>query len=405
MAENRCPLCKQTVSEKLLKEITGVWSARKVQEKELKAKELELIKKQKEQQKAFEDEKRKLKLEQAKVIEKRVVAETKKFNEQLSRLEAQKKKIQEQSDKKIATAIRIAVSRDRIKTREELKAQLQESFKRAAAKQNAQQSKQLYHATRTLDSTRKQMSTLQMQGIKQQEKINNLEKQLKNQTTPQIEGLLYEDQLVQALKKDFSGDKITHTGKGGDILHEIMFKGQNCGSLIYECKRVTQWQSAHAEQAYNARVQRHADFAILVTNAPKKGSGGFFIEKDVIVVNPGGVLAIAAILRDQIIRMMHLRLSRSQKEEAVEQTLKYLQGAEFKNSLDLIIKKTIEMYEDLKKECHDHVKSWRRRHDSLKSVYLHTAQVKTKTTELIAGKKNSIIEVQPFPALPSLTQV
>jgi hypothetical protein len=55
--------------------------------------------------------------------------------------------------------------------------------------------------------------------------------------------------------------------------------------------------------------------------------------------------------------MARLKLTHAQKEEAVEQTLKYLQGAEFKNSLELIIKKTIEMYDDLKKECQDHVKS------------------------------------------------
>lgn len=406
MSENKCPLCKQSVSQEVFEKITGVWRTRKIQERALKEKQKELIKKYKEQQEAFEAEKRKLKSEQKESIEKRVAVQTKRFTEQLARLEAQKKKIQDQSDKKIASAIKSAERKAKAEAKEGIKAQLEESIKKAVAKQTTQQSKTLYRVNRTLDSTKKQMSTLQLQGMKQQEKIKNLENQLKNQTTPQIEGLLYEDQLVEALKKDFPHDKIIHTGKGGDILQEIIFQGQNCGSLMYECKRVTQWQTAHADQAFNARIQRHADFAILVTNAPKKGSGGFFIEKDVIVVNPGGVLAIAAILRDQIIRMMRLKLTHAQKEEAVEQTLKYLQGAEFKNSLELIIKKTIEMYEDLKKECQDHVKAWRKRHESLKSVYVHTAQVRTKTTELIAGKKdNLLIEVQPFPALPDLTQV
>lgn len=87
--------------------------------------------------------------------------------------------------------------------------------------------------------------------------------------------------------------------------------------------------------------------------------------------------------------------------------MEYLQGAEFKNALDLVIRKTVEMYDDLKKECHDHVKGWKRRYDSLKSVYINTAQVQTKTTALISGKTEvfkEVANINPFPALPDLTE-
>ena len=156
----------------------------------------------------------------------------------------------------------------------------------------------------------------------------------------------------------------------------------------------------------SAKVKREADFAILVTNAPKKGSGGFFVEKGVIVVSPGGVLAITGILRDQVIKIARLKLTKSQKQEAVEQTMKYLQGAEFKNSLELVIKKTVEMYDDLKDECKDHIKIWKRRHDALKSVYLHTSRVQRRTINLIAGKPMDVdASLNPFPALPDLAQL
>jgi len=51
------------------------------------------------------------------------------------------------------------------------------------------------------------MSTLQQQNLKQQDRIKNLETQLQNHTTPQLEGLLYEDKLIEALQKDFPQDK------------------------------------------------------------------------------------------------------------------------------------------------------------------------------------------------------
>jgi hypothetical protein len=206
-----------------------------------------------------------------------------------------------------------------------------------------------------------------------------LETQLKKETTPQIEGLLYEDNLLEALKREFPEDKFEHPGKGGDIIQFSIHNQKQCGIIVYECKRVGQWQTAHAEQAAQAKLQRKADFAILVTNASKKGGGGFFLEKGVVVVHPGGALAIASILREQIIKIAHMKLTQAQREEAIEKTFEYLRGPEFKNSLDIVIRKTIEMYEELRKECQDHVKVWKKRYDTLKIVHSNSVQVQTKT--------------------------
>lgn len=107
-------------------------------------------------------------------------------------------------------------------------------------------------------------------------------------------------------------------------------------------------------------------FGILVTNASKKGGGGFFLEKGIVVVHPEGVLAIAIVLREQIIKIAQMKLTQAEREEAIEKTFEYLQGAEFKNALDVVIRKTIEMYEELKKECQDHIKIWKKRYAHFK---------------------------------------
>ena len=320
----------------------------------------------------------------------------------------EKSKIKEQFDKKIATAVRLAEAKAKSAINKEMKNKMVESVKKQVQKANAKTQRDLFRATQTITATKKQMSTLQIQNSKQQDRIKNLEVQLRKQTTPQIEGLLYEDKLLEALQKEFPKDKFDHPGKGGDIIQNIIYNQKQYGVIVYECKRVRQWQTAHAEQAARAKLQRKADYAILVTNAGKKGSGGFFIEKGVIVINPGGALAIANILREQTIKIFQLKMTHAQKEEAIEQTLQYLQGAEFKNSLEIVIRKTIEMHEDLKKECRDHVKSWKKRHDSLKHVYLNTAQVQTKTTALISGKVKVFEKeknIRPFPALPEFVEI
>jgi hypothetical protein len=407
MAEFKCPLCKQTVSEELFERITGIWRERRIAEKKLKEQGKELLKQQKELKNKFEVERKKLKSEQKIVIEQKLAEKSKKFDVQLQKLEKEKNAIKEQFDKKIAGAVKLAEARAKREVNSLLKERMQETIKAQVEKATLKTQEGLLRATRTIDATRKQMSTLQQQNQKQQVRISNLETQLQNQTTPQLEGLLYEDKLIEALQKDFPHDKFVHTGKGGDILHHVTLQKNEVGLIVYECKRVGHWQSAHAEQAYAAKIQRKADYAVLVTNAAKKGAGGFFIEKGVIVVSPGGILALAAILREQIIQIAQLKLTKSQREEAIEKTMEYLHGAEFKNSLELVIRKTVEMYEDLKKECHDHVKGWKKRYESLKSVYTNTAQVQGKTTALISGKHDpfkEILTVQPFPALPDLTE-
>ncbi len=405
METNKCPLCKQPVSQELFEKITGVWKARREQEQVLKAKQKELQRQQKEAVAKLAQERRRLKTEQKDIIAKQIVERTRKFTSAMARLEAQKNKAVKQANKKIDAAVRAAERRAKTEMASTMKEQVKTSVAKEVAKASAKQTKELRRAQNTIVSTRQQMTTLQQQNITAQGKIQNLQRQLKDKTTPQIEGLLYEDQLMKALQKEFPTDKFTNTGKGGDVLQEIVLEKEVCGVLIFECKKVGHWNLAHVEQAYQAKIKRQADFAVLVTNAPKKGSGGFFIEKGVIVVSPGGALAIAGILREQVVKIARLKLTKAQKVEAVEQTLKYLQGAEFKNSLELVIKKTVELYDDLKTECRDHVKVWTKRYDTLKSVYLHTARVQNKTTNLIAGRPiDGEVSLSPFPALPELKE-
>jgi hypothetical protein len=407
MEEFKCPLCKQSVSEELFERITGIWKERRAAEKRFKEQEKELIKEKKEAKKQFEIEKKKLKADQKAIIEEKLAEKTRSYDIKLQRLENAKNKLKEQIDKKIALAIKSAERKAKKDISQELKNKMQESVNKEVKKATSKMQKDIIRANQSREAIMKQMSTLKGQNDKQQEKIKNLQTQLENQTTPQLEGLLYEDQLIEALIKEFPKDKFTHTGKGGDILQEIILEARVAGIIIYECKKVTHWQNSHVEQAFDAKLQRKADYAILVTNATKKDTKGFFVERGVIVVNPGGVLAIANILRDQIIRIAQLKLTQAQKDEAIEETLKYLQGAEFKNSLEAVIRHTIEMYDDLKKECYDHVKIWKKRHDSLKNVYTHTAQVRVRTTALVSGKSKvleEVLDIQPFPALPDLTE-
>jgi len=386
MTDKKCPLCKQAVSENLYEKITGIWKARKIQEKEFKEKQKELIKQRREDKKQLVVKEKKMK----------------------SELKSKETKIKERADKKIALTTKSTERRVRLEANKEAKIKVKAEVEKKVKTAGIKTQKDLFRANQTIAATRNQMSTVQKQNLKQQERIKNLEIQLKNKTTPQLEGLLYEDKLVEALQKDFPEDKLEHTGKGGDVLQHVIFDKKTTGLIVYECKKVNNWQNAHVEQAFRARLQRKADFAILVTNATKRGTVGFFIQRGVIVINPGGVLTIAGIFRDRILEMAQLKLTQVEKNKAIEKTLQYLQSAEFKNSIEVVIRNTISMYDDLKKECKDHLNLWHKRYNLLKNIYGNSVQVQTKTIALISGKidtEEKVLDVKPFPAIPDLTQL
>ena len=256
----------------------------------------------------------------------------------------------------------------------------------------------------TFHSTLSQMKTQSNQIQKQQSRITELEKQLERQTTPQIEGLLYENNLIRELKKRFPEDQFKHTGKGGDIIQTVMRKDDKAGAIVYECKRVKNYSKSHVKQAFDAMRKRKADFAVLVTNTMKKGTQGFFIERTVMVVHATGVLSLASVLRGQIVQIAEMKLGQLHRNKAIKLVLGYLEGPEFANSLDTIIHENISLYEDLKKEIKEHMARWKTRYRSYKRVYEEALTVKGTSKALLTGEAEAK-RIAPKGTLPALVEL
>ena len=57
--------------------------------------------------------------------------------------------------------------------------------------------------------------------------------------------------MYDALREAFQGDNITRIKKGepgADIRHEVMHKGEVCGTILYDSKNRQLWQNAHAQK-------------------------------------------------------------------------------------------------------------------------------------------------------------
>jgi len=386
-------------------QITGIWKAKEKELAKIKTERANLKKMQKQ-----------FKIQRGKLIKSAVGKKTRQYEAKMKILKEREKKIESQADKRVARASKEAHAAEQLKfkSRElKIKKKLELSMKKdtKAIRQRALfDAKAKYNRVeRSLKSTISQFkgenSKLSKKNIQQLENIKRLEKQLEEKATPQIEGLLYEKELMKQLQKRFKEDKFVNTGKGGDIVQSVVNDKEIVGTIVFECKRVKNYVSKHVKQIYDAQQKRKAEFGILVTNAMKKGTNGFFVEKGVIIVHSTGVLYVASILRKQIVQISDMKLGQAEREKVVKNILSYLESPEFTNSVGSIILDSVSLYKELMDEIKKHFKAWKERYGLYSRINSEANAIQGNTKALLTGKEIEAKKISLLPALAELPEV
>jgi len=218
------------------------------------------------------------------------------------------------------------------------------------------------------------------------ESLRDTVRQLREGTTPQTEGLEFEDKLTSRLKREFPSDLVEHKGRSGDILHTVFDGKEQCGLIVYELKRTKFVQTDHVRQAAQARRSRGADVAILVTTGSRRGFNGFSTMEGVPVVAPQGVIALVAILREHLIQMHRAKISKKQREMIAKKMMGFLTGAEFKNHIDGIVGAARQLQQQIKTEAQSHMKTWVERWRCYESISWDSGQIRTNVALVMQGK-------------------
>jgi len=413
--EYTCPLCGQPVSKSVFDKITGIWKARQKALDDIKKQRVRLNQKfkleKKRLAKKLAEERKKFAQQRTAAIEKAVDAKTKQFERQIATLRQKEARIKEQTQRQIKRAVskahaeaeRMAKSKfNDFKKRQ--RATIQEQLRRERERTRTIVEQKYGRLNRSFRHALKQMQIKDRTIREQNKQIEELRRQIERQTTPQLEGLLYEGELAKELKKRFPEDDIRHTGKGGDVLQTVMRGKQQVGLIVYECKRVKRYSAQHVRQAAEAKKKRNADFVMLVTNAMKKGTQGFFVERGVIVVHATGVMSVAGILRSQIVQIARMKLGQLQREKAVKLILDYLEGPEFTNSMDLIIQESISVCKELMEEVKKHAVTWKKRYAAYRKIYEEATTVKSTSKDLLSGEPKPRIQKADLPVLVKLPE-
>jgi len=234
------------------------------------------------------------------------------------------------------------------------------------------------------------------------ERAKDLEEMIKKGTTPQMEGFDFERELGNQLRSKFPEDEIESTGRKGDIIQTVQAEDRKVGKIIYECKKTKEFQNKFVEQIRRDKTRVIADYGVIVTWATKEDRRGFWVEGDIIIVHPYGVLDIATFLRETLVQMYTLRLSKSEFETKGKAILQFMQSEEFRSRIQDSIAKSREAYEVLKKEVKTHVNTWKKRFKIYESIHKNTGIIQnTVRYVLLHGKlPGELPKASELPALP-----
>lgn len=297
------------------------------------------------------------------------------------------------AEKKQAQLIKKAVEVSEKKSNQNLKKATQEAMKsgmllgvKKEKSERERMSKLIQNQTKFIQSSNK--------------KIKELEKQLKEGKTPQTAGFDYEKEVGKLLSENFPEDTIKPTGKRGDNIQYVNVNGATVGSILYECKKTAKFSNSFITEIKRHQEHEKATYGVIVTHASMDGRSKFFIDSDIIVIDPLGLLDVALLLRGAIVEMAHLKITQAQMEEIGKRILKYMQSGEFKTNMVNAIEKSEEAYQLMITEISQHKKTWEKRFELYSTIHANVQLVRAQIGQIITGDNTLLEQVRELPALP-----
>jgi hypothetical protein len=226
--------------------------------------------------------------------------------------------------------------------------------------------------------------------LKAQSDVQDLQRKLEGKSAHEL-GEGSEVDLFEALKAAFEGDRIQRVPKGvngADVIHEVIHNGKVCGKIIYDAKNRDAWQNGFATKLRADKLAQGADHAILSSNKFPKDKKEIHPQDGVIVANPARVLALAEILREQIVRMHELRISKEEREEKTVALYAFITSEQFKNLLAQVEAQAGKMEDLDTKEQETHRRVWDARAKLIRAVQKARADLTFEIDRIIGTAGN-----------------
>jgi len=205
-------------------------------------------------------------------------------------------------------------------------------------------------------------------------------KRKNEQGSMQLQGEVQELALEEMLRSTFPFDIISEVGKGvrgADCIQTVRNNfGQECGKIIYESKRTTSFANDWIEKLKADMRSNGAEIAVIVTKAMPKDMNCFGIKDGVWICSFSEVKALAAVLRDGVIRVFNAAKNQENKGDKMHLLYDYLTSSEFAEQWKAIREGFLSMKMSIQKERDTMERLWKAREKQLEKVLLNAAHVR-----------------------------
>jgi len=201
-------------------------------------------------------------------------------------------------------------------------------------------------------------------------KVNDLQRALDKKTNEEL-GEGAEINIFEALKAEFKDDRIERIPKGApgaDVRHIVMLRGQECGTILYDSKNHNQWRVEHATKLRKDQLAEKADHAILSTHKFPQGARQLHILDGVLLANPARVVAVAIVIRQHLLQLHTLRVSKVERESKTAALYEFIISARCKQLLDRIDQRAGGLLELQDKEIRWHEKQWEHQGTAIRAI-------------------------------------
>ena len=361
-AADRCPMCEQAIGQDI---------ARRIETK---------------QREQFETARMQAQAEAAAALEQKVAAAR---NEAKLAAEA-------------ALTARLADFQTKLTQAEQARTAAAEQVAHLKAEQQAAVEKRVAEA---LETAQKQKEDLQREKdtailaekakvLKLTSDLQDMQRKLEGKTANEL-GEGSEIDLFEQLKDAFGGDRIWRVGKGvngADVIHEVIHNGKVCGKIVYDAKNRNAWQNEFVIKLRADKIAQGADHAILFSNKFPKDKAQVHYQDGVIVALPARVVAIVQVLRDQVLRMHQLRVSKEGREQKSVELYAFITSEHCKQLLDQVDAQAGRMLELETKEQEAHRRLWDQRKKLINSVQKARSDLSFEIDRIIGTAGNGPAE-------------
>ena len=385
----KCPNCahefplEEAVSEEYKKELREQMITYKRQKEEEIAKkekewQLQLQKKETDFAQQIKTEKEKLQLQLEESIRKTISSD---YENKLRMLEQNNKDNEEKLREARQQQIEFLKKEQELKNKEiELELSVQKRLQSEREKLS-EDIRKLEEQKAAAKETEMQLRMRELEKqLEDQKKLADEMRRKAEQGSMQLQGEVQELALEEMLRSAFPFDMITEVGKGvkgADCVQIVRNSiGQECGQIIYESKRTTAFANDWVEKLKTDMRNLGADVAVIVTRTMPKDMDCFGIKDGVWICSFSEVRALAAVLRDGIVRVFTTAKSNENKGDKMHLLYNYLNSNEFAEQWKAIREGFMSMKLSIQKERDAMEKLWKAREKQLEKVLLNAAHIR-----------------------------